>query len=243
MKGAAMRSKLRIAVLACGGLVFADTALAEPPKGGGDAAVVQTLRKAQGMLRQLGQEKAELEAKNAELEAQIKTLKALEAKAAQVEPLQNQLNQAKASLEALQGSHASLQQQLGTQTSRLQTAGEQQRKTSGELARTRRDNQLLVNAVKERSHWIEDCAGKNQALVRANREILEKLGSRDFWDSFKEGEPLTGLGAVGKENAVQEFHYTLDDLEVTPWKESAAPSAAADAGPAGENPGGDGEER
>lgn len=238
-----MQAKLRIMLLTLGGLAGWGAAMAEPPKGGGDAAVVQTLRKAQGMLRQLGQEKAELEAKNAELEAQIKTLKALEAKAAQVEPLQNQLNQAKASLEALQGSHASLQQQLGTQTSRLQSAGEQQRKTSGELARTRRDNQLLVNAVKERSHWIEDCTGKNQALVRANREVLEKLGNRDFWDSFKEGEPLTGLGAVAKENAAQEFHYTLDDLEVTPWKEPAAPPAAAEGGSAGENPGGDGEER
>lgn len=220
-------------ILACCGPLAWNPAMAEPPKGGGDAAVVQTLRKAQGMLRQLSQEKADLEAKNAELETQVKALKALEAKAAQVEPLQNQLNQAKAGLEALQGSNTSLQQQIGTQTNRLQTAGEQQRKTAGELARTRRDNQLLANAVKERTHWIEECAGKNQTLIRANREILEKFGSRDFWDNFKENEPLTGLGSIAKENAVQEFHYKLDDLEVTPWKEPDAPPPAADAGAAG----------
>lgn len=203
-------------------LAAGHTASAEPAKGGGDAAVVQTLRKAQGMLRQLSQEKADLEAKNAELEGQIKALKALEPKAAQVEPLQNQLAQAKASLEALHGSNASLQQQIGTQNSRLQTAAEQQQKTAGSLARTQRDNQLLVNAVKERTHWIEECTGKNQALVRANREMVEKFGSRDFWDNFKETEPLTGLGSVAKENLAQEFHYKLDDLEVTPWKEPSA---------------------
>ncbi|MGZ8219977.1 hypothetical protein [Methylomagnum sp.] len=211
-------SRLRMAlVLIGGGLVWPGATLAEPAKGGGDAAVLQTLRKAQGMLRQLGQEKADLEAKNAEL---ADKLKALEAKAGQVEPLQSQLQQMKASLDAVQGNKAALEQQLSGQTTRLQTAADQQRKTSGQLTKVQRDNLLLVNAVKERTDWIGQCADKNKSLVRANREIVAKLGgNKSLWDSFKEAEPLTGLGAVAKETAAQDFQYKLDDLEVTPWNE------------------------
>lgn len=206
-----------VALVVGGGLAWPGTVLAEPPKGGGDAQVLQTLRKAQGMLRELGQQKADLEAKNAELEGK---LKALEAKASQVEPLQSQLQQMKASLDAVQGSKAALEQQITGQTARLQTAADQQQKTSGQLAKVQRDNLLLVNAVKERAQWIVGCADKNKSLVRANREIIAKLGgNKSLWDSFKEAEPLTGLGAIEKENAAQDFHYKLDDLEITPWQE------------------------
>ncbi|NDE35720.1 MAG: hypothetical protein EBY15_13625, partial [Gammaproteobacteria bacterium] len=44
---------------------------AEAPKGGGDAEIVATLKKAQGMLRQLSQEKADLEAKLAAAEKEL----------------------------------------------------------------------------------------------------------------------------------------------------------------------------
>jgi DNA repair exonuclease SbcCD ATPase subunit len=238
----AMQASLRILVLACGGLVLWGDVAAEPAKGGGDAAVVQTLRKAQGMLRQLTQEKADLEARYTALEtqlnqmkeqteAQAKALKALEAKAAQLEPLQKELAQSKAGLQALQTTNTNLQQQLGGQTARLQTTAEQQRQTSGELARQRRDNLLLVNAVKERTRWIEDCAGKNKALAQANREMLGKFSDRSFWDDLKENEPFTGVGKIARENAVQDFQYKLDDLQVTPWQEPPA-NKPPSAGPA-----------
>ena len=206
-------------VLVWCGLAWSGLAAAEPPKGGGDAAIIQTLRKAQGMLRQLSQEKADLEAKNAALEEQRK---ALEAKLRQLEPLQSEVKQAKAGLESLQSRNEALQQQLSGQATRLQGAADAQRKLGSELERYRRDNRLLVNAVNERTRWIEECTGKNAALVRANREIVEKLSHRSFWDSLKQAEPFTGVGAVAAENAAQEFHYKLDDLEVTPWKEPQA---------------------
>ena len=66
---------------------------AEPAKGGGDAAVLQTLRKAQGMLRQLAQEKADLEAKTTGLEAQVKTL---ETRVKELEPLTTEVQTLKA---------------------------------------------------------------------------------------------------------------------------------------------------
>jgi DNA repair exonuclease SbcCD ATPase subunit len=234
-------ARLRAALVLIGGGLVANATLAEPPKGGGDAAVLQTLRKAQGMLRELGQQKADLEAKNAELESK---LKALEAKANQVEPLQSQLQQMKASLDTLQGSKTALEQQITGQTARLQTAAEQQQKTSGQLAKVQRDNLLLVNAVKERVQWIIGCADKNKSLVRTNREIIERLGgSKSLWDTFKEAEPLTGLGAIEKENAAQDFHYKLDDLEITPWQEPPPNAQSqADGQVPGKSPDNDGDE-
>jgi chromosome segregation ATPase len=210
---------LGLCVLAWSGPVFA-----QRPKG--DDGVVQTLRKAQGMLRQLSQEKAELEAKNAALEKQLAeqsaAIKALEAEAAKVEPMQGELKQ-------LTAARQSLEQRLEGQTSRLHALSEQQKKALAELQRYRRDNQLLVDAVKERTRWIESCSAKNRDLVRTNEEILQKFGSRGFWDRLVEAEPFTGIAAVAKENAMQEFRFKIEDLEVTPWKETSPVAGAAPA--------------
>lgn len=223
-------------------LVWSGSVFAEKPKG--DDGVVQTLRKAQGMLRQLSQDKIELEAKNAALEKQLAdqtaALKVLEAKAAKLEPLQGELKQ-------ITAARQSLEQQLGGQTSRLHALSDQQKKTLAELQRYRRDNQLLVDAVKERTRWIESCTAKNRDLVRANEEILEKFGNTGLLDKLVESEPFTGIAAVDKENAVQEFRYKIEDLEVTPWKDaspqvSAAPAAGvSDVSPVREEEDEDGE--
>ncbi|QJD31399.1 hypothetical protein GNH96_09995 [Methylococcus geothermalis] len=205
-------------------LVWSASVFAEKPKG--DEGVVQTLRKAQGMLRQLSQEKIELEARNVALEKQLAdqaaALKALEARAAKLEPLQGELKQ-------ITAARQSLEQQLGGQTSRLRAVSELHKKALAELERYRRDNQLLVDAVKERTRWIESCAAKNRDLVRVNQEVLKKFGNSSLLDKLAESEPFTGIAAVDKENAVQEFRYKIEDLEVTPWKEAPPQDSAAPA--------------
>jgi vacuolar-type H+-ATPase subunit I/STV1 len=236
----AFRAPLRMAVLVCCSLAWNSASLAETPKGGGDAAVLQTLRKAQGLLRQLSQEKADLEAKNAALEEQIKALKAVEARVRQLEPLENEVRQHKASLEEMRAGNAALQQRISGDAEHLRAFAERQRKTAGELEKYRRDNVLLVNAVTERTRWIEECAGKNKSLVQANREWIERHGNQDFWETLKAAEPLTGIGAIAEETAVQEFRYKLGDLEVTPWQEPQANpqahSSAMETGAAGPRP-------
>jgi chromosome segregation ATPase len=225
----------------------ASAAGAESAKPGADAGLAQSLRKAQGMLRQLAQEKADLEAKAQSLEGQVKTLET------QIAPLQNQLQQTQASLYALQGQKTALErdkaslardktaleaqaEQLreGIQTQKdyieeqrgqLQAAAEQLQATGGDLEKTRADNQLLVNAVKERSRWIQECTGKNRSLFKANKELLDKFADEGLWDRIKTAEPFTGIGKVAKENAVQDFAFKLEDLQVTPWEDS--PAAAA----------------
>lgn len=207
------RKQVRIAVFVCLVLALGNGARAEAPKG--DPGVIQTLRKAQGMLRQLSQEKADLETKNAELQERVKSL---ESTVQRLAPLESEVRHQKASLEALQSQNQSLQTRIGGDAERINTLGERHRKTAGELEKVKRDNLLLVNAVKERTQWIEDCSGKNKSLIQVNREILEKFSQKGFWENLATAEPLTGIGAVADENVVQEFHYKLENLEVTPFQ-------------------------
>lgn len=200
---------------------------AEPAKGGGDAAIQQTLRKAQGMLRQLAQEKADLEAKATGLQEQVKTL---ESRVKELEPLPAELQRLKAGLEQSQGQNQALQTRLGEEGEKLRGLGERQRKTLGEMGKVKSDNALLVGAVQERTRWIEECSVKNRSLYETNREMLDQLGQRGFWDSFRKSEPLIGIGAIARETAAQEFQFKLEDLQVTPWKEPEPPAQPQDAG-------------
>ncbi len=224
--------------LACCAL-WSASAAAEP-KAGPDPAAAQALRKAQGMLRQLSQERADLEAKVAELtasqEAQLKTIDELKGRIKALEPLQAlpaQLQQQKASLDAMQANNASLLQRISGDADRIRGGMDQQRKLVAELEQFRRDNALLVHTVNERTQWIEACTEKNQGLLKANREWLDKHGNKKLWDEIAEAEPFTGIAAVDQENKVEEFRYKLGDLEVTPWRE---PPAGAEPPPAATEP-------
>lgn len=224
------------------------SAMAEPAKGGADAGLAQSLRKAQGMLRQLSQEKADLEAKVQGLDEQVKKLEPLNAQ------LQVKLKEAQAALEAedktvktlqmekaaleknkvtLSGQITQLKEGIATQrehieqqNEQLRSAAEQIDATNAELEKNREDNQLMVNAVKERTRWIEDCSNKNRSLVKFQGELIKKYDSDGLWDKVKNAEPLTGIGRVSRENAVQDFQYKLQDLIVTPWKEPASATGA-----------------
>lgn len=212
-------------------LASSSAVLAEA-KGGPDAATLQSLRKAQGTIRQLSQEKADLEAQFQSLQDKIKTLEAAEASAQarikQLEPLESEVKQSKASLEEMRNGNTALQQRITEDTGRMRSLVDTYKQTAAELAKFKQDNQLLVNAVIERTRWIEACTRKNQSMLEANKELLDKYGQKGFWDTLKAAEPFTGIQAVAEENAAQEFANKLEDLQVTPWQEPA-PAAAAPA--------------
>jgi DNA repair exonuclease SbcCD ATPase subunit len=188
---------------------------AVPKEGASDAQIQQTLRKAQGMLRQINEEKNALAAKNAELQTRID---ALETRVKQLEPLENEVSKQKAGLDALNGQNESLRQRVEGDGERLRNLSERQRQSLEKLKKTQQDNRLLIDAVSERERWIEECGQKNRGLVEADRAMLERFAERDWWDSFKNLEPVTGIGQVARENAAQEYTFKLEELQVTPWK-------------------------
>lgn len=191
-----------------------------------DGAAVQALRKAQGMLRQLSREKAALEGEKAALLDQVKKL---EDKVKQLEGLENVIRQQKLSLENLRAGNESLQGRIHQDSERILGLSERLRAAIGEVKKYRQDNALLVNAVAERSQWIQACSEKNQGLYRANRELLSKYQNKGFWEALTEGEPITQIGLVKAENEIQEFRFKLEDLRATPWQEAGA--TAPEGGP------------
>lgn len=207
-------------IMLCG---FAATAQAVPKEGATDAQIQQTLRKAQGVLRQLNEEKTALEAKTAEQQAKIAEL---EARVQQLTPLENEVLRQKAGLEALQGQNEALRQRVEGDGERIRSQTERLRRTLETLKRHRQDNRLLVGAVSERERWIEECGKKNRGLVEADRAMLERFAERDWWDRLKAIEPVTGIGQVERENAAQEYAFKLEDLQVTPWQTPAGETRA-----------------
>ena len=183
------------------------------PKGGGDAEIVATLKKAQGMLRQLSQEKADLEAKLAAAEKELAEKKKLsEDKSKEAEGLQNALKQKEPVLTALQSNNDVLKTNNDRYRGKLGTVIQQ-------LRDSKKDNILLVNAVKERTQWIDQCTQKNKEFLALYGKVLEEYQEPDFLEHLKTLDPLTGITKVAKENQAQDYRYKLSDLKITPWVE------------------------
>lgn len=213
--------------------VFGPSAVhAQAPKQ--DSAAAQALRKAQGMLRQLSQEKTALEGEKSALLDQVGKL---EDKIKQLEGLESVVQQQKASLDNLRAGNESLQGRIHQDSERIRGLNERLRAAVGQLKKYQQDNALLVGAVAERSRWIEACTEKNQGLYQANRELLDKYQGKGFWDALTEGEPFTQISSVKAENEAQEFQFKLEDLQVTPWQEAGvavsetSPAASENAPP------------
>lgn len=217
------------------------------PKGDGDSDIVKTLNKAQGMLRQLSQEKTALEAKVAEIQKSLDDASAqLTAKSAENQQLQTDLKKESASLivqqknnqiltrnnEILKSNIDKLKEQLAQGLEQFKQAKNQGEQLSADLRTSLNDNELLVNAVKERTEWIKKTTDTNNQLVKSYREALENFRNRSFLDSLAEAEPITGIASVAKENKIEEYRYKLNSLKITPWQEGANAAAA----PPEENP-------
>lgn len=185
----------------------APTVWAGQAKGGGQDEVVATLKKAQGMLRQLSQEKADLEAKLKDAEKELGEKRAqLELRSKEAAQLQGELASKLPVLSTLQSHNEKYRNQVGQATAQLQ--------------KTQADNQLLVRMVEERSQWISKCETKNQGLQSLISQILAEYQEPDFLDQVKTLEPLTGIGGVERENKSAEYRYKLSDLKVTKWSET-----------------------
>ncbi|OAI21474.1 hypothetical protein [Methylomonas koyamae] len=212
-----------------------ETSDAEPKAAapGGDA-----IKKAQGLIRQLSQEKQALEAEKAAwlnekagLEAKLKSL---EAAVAQLAPLQGEVARYKNGLEAVK---TSLENQLSQQRQREQALVQKHNDVVAKARAIRDDNQLLVQAVQEREQWIGQCDQLNQQLRELNQKVVEQYEQKGLWQQLAELEPLTGIAKVDSQNRAEAYRYQLQQLKVTPFEAGTALAAGqAAAEPAPEAP-------
>ncbi|MBK1704512.1 hypothetical protein [Halochromatium glycolicum] len=204
-----------LAVLLVG--LAGDTVAQSARGGGGGSREQQAMAKMQFLMRQLSKEKAELQARNAQLEREIvelgSDLKRVESSAKQLElklgRTSDALDRYKETdtklRDLLQKSQDRTREIIDTYNGRLQEAAVMIRGLRGKTAE-------LEDVSAKRQRLIEDCEGKNKELLQVNTELLERYEKKGFWDAFKQHEPLTGLGAVAIENAIADYRYKLEDL-------------------------------
>ncbi|CAD6878237.1 hypothetical protein [Methylomonas albis] len=206
-------SAILLGVLA-GPAAFAEPKVAAP---GGEA-----IKKAQGMIRQLSQEKYALEAEKvawlnekATLEAKLKSL---ETTVGRLQTLPAELERYKAGLEAVRGN---LEAQLSQQRQREQALVQKHNEVVIKARDIRDDNNLLVQAVKEREQWIAQCTDLAQQLRKVNLDILNQYKDKGLLQQLAELDPLTGIGQVRTETVAEEYRYKLQQLKITPFEATA----------------------
>lgn len=192
-----------------------------------DASLKDVLRKAQGVMRQLNEDKTRLEAEKTALQGEKTALesrvKQLEETLHKLENLPAALERCQGSIEAMQNVKTGLEAQIGQAHDHEQQLKRQQQALSERSRLLQDDNQWLVAAVREREQWIDRCGENNRGLVQTGRELADKYQEKSLWKRMAELEPLTGLGAVASENAAEAYRYQLHQLKVTPYTPEGTP--------------------
>ncbi len=213
-----MKNRLHFSILT---LVLAatfspHTFAVEPKKS--DAAQ-QALKKAQGVLRQLNEEKSALEAeKNALAQEKLALqtqVEKLETALKQLAPLQAEVAAQKSVADSLRNSNGALTSQLSRSQANEHELNKKLQDTVTQAKLIQNDNQLLVSAIQERERWIGRCGEKNRDVIAAANELSAKYQSKSAWETLSEIEPFTGIGNVEMQNTLQNYQFKLDDLKVT----------------------------
>jgi hypothetical protein len=147
----------------------------------------------------------------------------LQATVSQLQPLQAEVERYKTGLQTWQDAHQSAQVQLSQAREAEQQLKAKMQTLIGQAQAIQQDNQLLVNAIKERETWIKKCTNKNQQLIATNHEMLDQFKTKGFWEQVMANEPLTGIGHVEEEVKVETYQFKLEDLAVTDFQENEQP--------------------
>ena len=204
-------------LLLCGLLSSFTAAAVEPKAGGGDGGAA--IKKAQGLIRQLSQEKTALEAEKAawlqEKSALSAKLQALETELQRYRPLPAELERYQSALLELKSAY---QQQIGQESKLRQALQDKHNQVVVKANALLADNQLLVRAVQEREQWIGQCAARNQQLQALNREVVAQYREKGLLQQLSELDALTGIGDVASETVAEDYRYRLQQLRITPFK-------------------------
>lgn len=175
----------------------------------------QALKRAQYMLRLLNQEKSELESQVAGLKEEKTDL------ANEVERLEAQVADTEGRLEASRQVNDRLAERIRSDLEKYKDLLGRYQNTVRNLKAANGDNQLLVEAVREREAWIEACGAKNRQMFEANQDLMRRY--QDL--ALRHAEGIFGIERVSYENEVQEYRFRIEDLTVTAYEPSMDASA------------------
>jgi len=177
-----------------------------------ESAGQQAFKKAQGVIRQISEEKRALETEKTLLLEQVQKLESI---VKQLEPLQAETLLQKTQAETLRNANGALEAQVLSEREKQQNLRNKINEIVAQAKLIQNDNRLLVSAVGERERWMKQCSGKNGQLIEAHRALLGKYRDKGFWDKVAELEPFTGIGKVETQNTEETYQFKLEDLKVT----------------------------
>lgn len=185
------------------------------------------IKKAQGIIRELSQQKNTLEAEKtawlAEKFALSAEIDALRAAARRSDSLQAELARTQTAAAALQ---QNLSGRIEQSRQREHTLEQKYRQLTGQAQAVRDDNLLLVEAVRERERWITQCGDKNRQLRETAEDIVRHYRDKGVLQTLAELEPFTGIADVAGESAAEDYRYRLRQLKVTPYESEEGGGAA-----------------
>ena len=187
-----------------------------------EGGAAEAMHKAQIMIRKLSMEKTALQTESAKLTTQVNELET------KLEDLQTDLDKNHKKLASAEKNNHHLVDRITNDTDQFRKLLKKYKDVSQTLRNAMQDNTLLVNAVQERTHWVEQCRTQNERMFKAGLELLDRYKNKTVAEVIKGKEPVLGLGRVELENAVQDYRFRLEDLTVTPFQASAPlPSQAS----------------
>lgn len=202
----ALRLVLCLGLACCVSVAAAQqaTKTAEPPS--------PALLRAQSLLKQLAQEKAQLQADNVKLQAQVAAAER-EGKRAESE---------RENLEADLAASGREKDQVNTKLThtgerlqkveqRLREIVDQYKQLAAEHKETLAAKQRVEGELASTKAELDDAERKNLALYQANVELLDKFSKKGPFEALLQKEPLTGIKQVEIENLLQEYQYKLED--------------------------------
>ncbi|HEB87479.1 MAG TPA: hypothetical protein ENI68_10750 [Gammaproteobacteria bacterium] len=185
-------------------------------------SAADAMHKAQIMIRRLSMQKSELQAESSQLSARVNELED------KVAGLESGLEKSRKKLGKAEKNNDRLVGRIRNDSDKYKQLLEKYRDVSQTLRSAMRDNNLLVNAVQERSQWTEQCRTQNEKMFKASLDLLDQYKNKTVAQVIKGKEPVLGLGRVELETAIQDYRFRLEDLTVTPYQPSTPmPSQAS----------------
>lgn len=172
----------------------------------------QALARAQGLLRQVAQQKAALEAElagmrveNAGLGKKLRVTELrLEERSAELESSQRQGQRTGDKLERTEARLDKTRAQLEEVVAKYRELAAKQRDTEQQRA-------TLKAELGDTQRELADAQERNRALYDTGRELLGLYDNKSGWEGLLQREPVTGLARVNIQNRLQEFEDALFD--------------------------------
>ena len=176
------------------------------------AQLQEALNRAQGLLRQLSQQRTQLEADLIKRQTElVKTEKSLAREKRDREELEIELELANRNQRSTSGKLERTEARLAKVEARLQEVVDKYKELAALHRSTVQEKDSLEINLADTQANLDDARVRNEDLFQANSELIDRLTSKGRWDDLLQREPLTGIKHVEMENVAQEYRFRNED--------------------------------